>query len=239
MRRDAFLWATGLVVVAVVTASVFVGWKLWRVGSGTGDIAAIEGAVAGWGAFLLGSIAAVVALIAYAVSTRRPRLEVSVKLPFSQPNRPVLPYRDTPGMNLLQIDDAPTRWTARLSLRNRSRWAADSPHVKVELINMVGVQPDAGWSIVEQTRTAGIRVIEWNGAEPVYLERQLPDLNFSRARVRRQAIAAVALRITLAAEGFRHGPSDVKIRALPTDEWRTHLRLQTRSRWRRLIRWFE
>jgi len=189
LRRNGLLAASGIAVVMVL-ASAMIGTLLALTSSADlEDRLAEAGVIFGGVTLLLAAVAAVVALLAYAVSTGLPDLQLCVRFPFSSPNNPKF---------LADIQD--NGWvTARdfkqvygeILLRNNSGYSARNPAVTVRLDAMVFRQkilkqevlkmagqteaasvPRLGklpgeWAVIGFAHMAGITSVQWDGG-PAY-----------------------------------------------------------------------
>src|ERR1700730_9669519 len=88
MRRKSFLSTLGVVVVAVVLTAVILTVVALNSRASLADRLAEAGGVVAGATLLPAAIAAVVALVAYAVSSGAPDIQFKIHFPFSEPNNP-------------------------------------------------------------------------------------------------------------------------------------------------------
>jgi hypothetical protein len=143
---------------------------------------------------LLAAVAAVVALLAYAVSTGLPDIGLRVEFKDSSPNNPVFTgVTAAGGVVCCGLEDE-IRLTAKILLRNESAYSATNPAFVVRLHAMT-FQPlihnqeqrdkfEGNWTVTDSRPFAadigGFTEIQWDGG-PAYSihghsTRRLPDL---------------------------------------------------------------
>jgi len=125
----------------------------------TGDI--IAGAT-----LLLAVVAAVVALMAYAVSTGLPDLKVQIQFEFSYLNRPVFRAEIDENGDLRAARFKQTICT--IMVRNDSSYSARSPAIIVRLRGMafngeIERLQERGWVITNFANTQGVTEVQWDG----------------------------------------------------------------------------
>jgi hypothetical protein len=84
--------------------------------------------------FLLAVLAAIFAILAYAVSTRTPNLDVSFTFPGCEPNKPMVsrgPADANPGILLQPRAGAAGPLSARIMLNSKNRWTAENLLLRV------------------------------------------------------------------------------------------------------------
>jgi hypothetical protein len=104
-------------------------------------IAEIAGA-----AFLLAFLAAVFAILVYAVSTRTPNIDVTFAFPGCEPNKPVVsrgPADGSPGIPLQPRAGAAGPLSIAVMFTSKNRWTAE--HVLLRVL-LVGMALPATWS---------------------------------------------------------------------------------------------
>jgi hypothetical protein len=203
LRRRTFLAATGVAVIVVVLATVLLTVIPLSSFKTTSDRLTWAGDVLVGATLLLAAIAAIVALVAYAVSTGLPDLQFSVQFGDSAPNNPVFEA---------DIQDGALRSKVvignfgKVLLRNSSGYSAKNPAVIVRLQTMFFIPRDRvsferEWASMETADVSdwlarkttdghriaelieGLTVVQWDGG-PTYSvhghsTRRLPDLQFS------------------------------------------------------------
>ena len=170
----------------------------------TADRLAAAGDVLVGATLLLAAIAALVALLAYAVSTGPPDLEISVRFPFSHPNNPkfVADFLQ-PGRlrakSFKQIDGS-------IQLRNNGGYSAKNPAVIVRLNAMAFRYQDSAWTMIDFATTVGAMAIQWDGGLAYSIHghstRRLPDLHLEDLDVLSQ-LGPPFLAIEILADGYR------------------------------------
>jgi hypothetical protein len=167
----------------------------------------------------LAIIAAVVALLAYAVSTGAPDIDMSIRLPLNgHPNN--LEVEVEPGSTRHSNGQAATdaevfavkafqQLVAMIQLCNRGRYSAVNPAVIVRLQAMMFTADSHAassnhWVSVEFASRFSIRVVQWDGGPwyPIHGDstRRLPDLHLNEVRITGGGDAGIRVRIL--ADGF-------------------------------------
>jgi hypothetical protein len=193
MRRDAGLRrkivgsAVLLLVTAAVAATVVAGILLWGSSGSHADRVAEIGDIFAATTLLLTVIAAVVAYLAYAVSTGIPDLKLRVCFGPSLPNQPVVTAEPRNG-RLEAVDSGQTAVTIRI--RNFGVFPAKDPAFIVQVQGME-FGPDvrdlnaAGWTVNEGSET-GITTVQMDGgpaySTPQGMVRHLPVLSLAGLR---------------------------------------------------------
>jgi hypothetical protein len=146
---------------------------------------------------LLAGIAAVVALLAYAVSTGLPDIQLCMRFPFSAVNNPKFEAdaQDDGRLKARQFKQV----RAELLLRNKSSYSAKNPAVIVRMNAMVFVHgfikqvsqtadpplflekdPLGEWVVIGYSNTNGTKEVQWDGGLNFSIHgnstRRLPDL---------------------------------------------------------------
>jgi hypothetical protein len=207
LRRRTFLSATGIAVILVVLATVLLTVIPLSSFKTTSDRLVWAGDVLVGATLLLAAIAAIVALVAYAVSTGAPDIQLSVQFGDSSPNKLAFKAeaRDSiPGALIMTSKNAER--LGKILLRNNSGYSARNPAVIVRLHGMFFRSSDPTsfereWAAMELAETQEftssataqivrsyvdknmLTMVQWDGG-PTYSVhghsiRRLPDLQFS------------------------------------------------------------
>ena len=134
LRRKVFLGATGAAVAVITTITAILTLLALTSSAHTADRLAAAGDVLVGATLLLAAIAALVALLAYAVSTGAPDIQLSVQFDRSTPNNPAF-EADIEGGGALKAKTF-TRNLGKVLLRNNSGYSAKNPAVIVRLHGM-------------------------------------------------------------------------------------------------------
>jgi hypothetical protein len=175
-----------LVVAGVVLATaVLVTIALSSSASVADRLAAAADVFAG-ATLLLAIIAALVALLAYAVSTGPPDLRLSVRFEFSYPNEPVFTANVESNGWIKAKEFKQT--CAVISFRNYSGYSAKNPALIVRAQAMAflpnQVPSNESWIQIDFVNTVGMTAVQWDGG-PMYSihghsVRRLPSLDLGR-----------------------------------------------------------
>lgn len=216
--RSLFLALVILAIaIGLVSVSILAVLISKEFGDPTQSLVAV-GDVAAFGTLYFAVVASVVALVAYQVASRRPDLTVSIKFPFSEINRPVLPHVEpaTTGSQLVALDET-VDLKAELWLSNKTNFSARNPYVRLELVNLAGLAVPKDWNLLK-TGAGGVTQIEWDGGDrSVHDRRDLPVVTFAGVKMLRGA-SEYRLDIHVAAEGFaRKFP--IRVELLPREAW--------------------
>lgn len=219
--RRVLLWTIGITVAATAVVTVIFTVMALSSSASTADRLAAAGDVLVGATLLLAAIAAVVALLAYAVSTGTPDLQLQVHFIRSFPNNPVFAANTQDDGALKAI----TEYNGKILVRNDSGYSAKNPAVIVRLDAMFFKPYDAtffeGWASMETADTIQVTgqldeltVVQWDGG-PTYSihgnsTRRLPDLQFSYLW-HIPEWGKPALTFEILAEGYR------KVITLPVD----------------------
>lgn len=187
LRRKIVRSAVLLLVAAAVAATVVAGILLWASSASLADRVAEIGDIFGATTLLLTVIAAVVAYLAYAVSTGIPDIKLRVCFGPSLPNQPVVTAEPKNG-RLEAVDSGQTAVTIRI--RNFGVFPAKDPAFIVQ-VQGIEFGPDvrdlnaAGWTVNEGSET-GITTVQMDGG-PAYstpggMVRDLPVLSLAGLR---------------------------------------------------------
>jgi hypothetical protein len=228
MRRDSalgrmVLLGTTAAVVAVITlATVILTIIALTSSTDTANRLAAVGDVLVGATLLLAAIAALVALLAYAVSTGLPNLKISIEFDFSKPNNPAFSAEWKSDERLTAFNSRQLR--GKVSLRNDSGYSARNPAVVIWLRAMVYLpenhkttisdtdptsifaSPAGNWAVIDFIPQNGIDAVQWDGG-PTYSihghsTRKLPDLRLDGLSAIR-AWGVPVMMIEILAEGYR------------------------------------
>jgi hypothetical protein len=215
---------TLVTLAAAVTGAVLVVGSTvggWTLGLGTHDRVAIANTALVIYTCLLTAVAAFVALLAYLAATGRPALDIEITFNFSFPNEPV--FLSAPseegdwGRKILGFKQA----IARVTLQNKSVYAAKNVGVRVELKGLGGLGDQEGWQPVDFVTTVGVTAIQWDGGTDSIVHgqwsRALPALDFSD--VLELGRDDTALVVTLVADGVAPLSRRLPVRILDQDEY--------------------
>ena len=218
-RRHVMLYWFGTSVATIMLVTVvFAVLMVSSSGSYADRLAAVGDVLVG-ATLLLAVIAAVVGLLAYAVSTGMPDLAVSVQFPFSIPNNPLFDadiqqdvldrenYNSFKAKNHKQV-------FATILLRNDSGYSAKNPAVIVQLNGMAfsSPEPGQGWVVIDFASTMGVTAVQWDGGPTYSIHgtsiRRLPDLHLGNLQTFPMFGGPPFLMIQILADGYR---KDVKL----------------------------
>jgi hypothetical protein len=216
-RRVVFLGTIGIAVVVIMLATVIVTVIALTSSADTADRLAAVGDVLVAATLLLAAIAALVALLAYAVSTGLPDLKIRIEFESSRPNNPTFYAKPREGGRLAAGEGK--QLVGKVSLRNDSGYSARNPAVVVQLramvylpkdfrttpetdIDSIFAEPAGRWAVIDFIRQNGIAAVQWDGGSTYYghSTRDLP-------RLRLNGLVAIsdspAMIIEILAEGYR------------------------------------
>ena len=161
---------------------------------------------------LLAAIAAVVALVAYAVSSGAPDIQFKMHFPFSEPNNPIFTaewdQERAKAKNFKQLHPD-------VFLRNISSYSARNPAVIVRLGGMffrreaaesgeIGIPGE--WVVTGFSNTNGITEVQWDGGPEYSIHgkstRKLPDLRLDNLSFD-WALGIPEFTVEILAEGYR------------------------------------
>ena len=187
LRRKIVRVAVLALVGIAVSATAATALLLWLSSANLADRAAEIGDIFAGTTLLLTVVAALVAYLAYAVSTGMPHLKLQVCFGSSLPNQPMVTAECKNGQ-LEAKNSGPTVVTVRF--RNDGIYTAKDPAVIVRLEGMaftadVPSLNAAGW-IVNDSGETGVTAVQWDGG-PAYsvhggLVRELPVLSLDGLR---------------------------------------------------------
>jgi hypothetical protein len=185
-RRQILLGVIGiLVLVIALLTGICVYLTLSSSGSGYPDRLAEAGDIFSAATLLLTVIAALVALLAYAVTTGLPDLKVQLNFEFSWPNRPKFQAEIDENGWLRALNFKQT--SGSISIRNESGYSAKNPAVIVRFRGMAYVDEQnipSPWVVIDFVNTTGITAVQWDGGATYSIHgnsvRKLPSLNLQR-----------------------------------------------------------
>jgi hypothetical protein len=217
-QRRVLLRFTGAAVGGIVMISAILIIIALSSSASSPDRLAAAGDLLTGATFLLAVIAAIVALLAYAVSTGVPDIQVSVQFEYSIPNKPV--FKAKPDNNGWLTAEAFKQTTGRIVLRNKSSYSAKNPAVIVRLLGMAyhpgasNIAVNKEWTITNAINTVGITEVQWDGGATYSIHgqsvRRLPVLDLVNLQ-KTPAPDYPLLVFEILAEGYR------KEVALPVD----------------------
>jgi hypothetical protein len=211
--------------VLAILGAMFLGW---RFGMDRADLPTRVNTVVAVCAFVLVGATLIVALIAYIAATGQPDLHPELRFRMSFPNQPVLEvYR--PGEGRVR-QFRPWRQTeCQAIVRNKSRFAARNPGVRIELEGLGGLKEQDGWTILAWANMIGPTAIQWDGGADYLIHgrwsRTLPMLNFQDVFVQ-DHVESPALIVIVAADGLAPKRLRVPVRVLESDDYHEHTRQQ-------------
>jgi hypothetical protein len=214
--RSVLLWTIGISVAVITLVTVVLTVLALSSSASTADKLAAAGDVLVGATLLLAGIAAVVALLAYAVSTGSPDLRISVEFGGYSPNNPGF-RGDILNNGVLETELAPVQF-GQVFLHNGSGYSAKNPAVIVRLHGMYFAPDDRSffqdWASMEiayvpDILTPGcdfLTAVQWDGG-PTYSihgrsTRRLPDLQFSHLWHRPER-GKPSLTFEILADGYR------------------------------------
>jgi hypothetical protein len=216
-----FLRATAAVTAGTLLVTVILMILALTVRANLADRMAETAVVIAGATLLLAIIAAVVALLAYAVSTGVPHIDISIRLPLDGlPNN--VEVEVEPGSsghsNRQGVTDTEVfavkafqQLVAMIQMRNRSRYAAVNPAVIVRLQAMMFAADSLAansnhWVSIDFTNRFSIRAVQWDGGPwyPIHGDstRRLPDLHLNKLRILPEE-GEPAFVFEILADGFR------------------------------------
>ena len=221
LRRHVFLGATAAATAGTLSTTVILMILALTARANLADRMAETAVVIAGATLLLAIIAAVVALLAYAVSTGAPDIDMSIRLPLDgRPNNPEFEVKpgSTRHSNGQAIADAEVfavkafnQLVAMIQLCNRSRYSAVNPAVIVRLQAMMFTADSLAassnhWVSVEFVNRFSIRAVQWDGGPwyPIHGDstRRLPDLRLNELRIIPEE-GTPAFVFEILADGFR------------------------------------
>jgi len=221
LRRRAFLGVTAAAAAGTLLVTVILMILALTARAELADRMAEAAVVISGATLLLALIAAVVALLAYAVSTGTPHIAISIRFPLDgRPNNPDVevepgsrrhPHRQAvPDAEVFTVK-AFGQLTTMIQLSNRRRYSAVNPAVIVRLQAMTFTVDSLAassnhWVAVELANRFSIRAVQWDGGPwyPIHGDstRRLPDLHLNELRIIRDK-EPPAFVFEILADGFR------------------------------------
>jgi hypothetical protein len=216
LRRKVFLLATGAAGALTIVITVILTALAWTAKADLADRVAEAGAIFAGAALFLAAIAAVVALLAYAVSTGLPDVLLKVEIPGSTPNNLTFEARIDEQVGLLAEAAGPL--TGKLFLRNLSSYSANNPAVIIRLCDMVfrrSVSSPPEWVLIDYDEGGITKAIQWDGGPAYSIHgnsiRRLPDFPLGYLWYTGKDGSKPMITVEILAEGYR------KVRSLPVD----------------------
>ena len=221
LRRRVFLCVTAAATAGTLLVTVILMVLALTARANLADQMAETTVVIAGATLLLAIIAALVALLAYAVSTGAPQIDISIRLPlYGHQNN--LEFEVEPGNARHSNGPAITgaevftvkafqQLVAMIQLCNRSRYSAVNPAVIVRLEAMIFAADSLAassnhWVPVEFANRFSIRAVQWDGGPwyPIHgnSTRRLPDLHVNELRILPEE-GPPAFVFEILADGFR------------------------------------
>lgn len=213
LSRRVFLGGITVAVTGTMLATIVLTVLALTSTADLPDRLAAAGDVLVGATLVLAAIAAIVALLAYAVSTGEPDLRINVMFnPDLMGNNPAFEIEETVDSSFYPVKEfVPTVATVRA--RNDSAYSANNPAVIVRLESMFfRVESlrarDNDWVPIEFGTRKTVTAVQWDGG-PAYSvhggsTRRLPDLPMDSLIIDRGKEATdPALSIEILAEGYR------------------------------------
>jgi hypothetical protein len=150
-------------------------------------------------------LAGIVAIAAYAIASGQPDLDAVIRFEFSEPNSPRFYLARDPG-------EDPSHWplesfkqlTGRVTLTNRSRYAARNPGIRIRFDGISGLGDIPGWDTAVFTHMVGVTEIQWDGGADRMIHgewsRNLPGINLFGASWLRH-LGTPTMTVTVVADG--------------------------------------
>jgi hypothetical protein len=217
LLRRVFLLATGAAVAITIVIAVILTALALTAKADLADRMAEAAAIFAGATLLLAAIAAVVALLAYAVSTGPPDLLLKVEVPESKPNTLAFESIIDPRS---QLPAAERLFDWMLFLRNLNGYSANNPAVIVRFHHMgfgrsswrTSISEE--WVAIDTDDEEMIRAIQWDGGPSYSIHgnsvRRLPDIRMTNLWYRGDGIQPM-ITVEILAEGYK------KVRSLPVD----------------------
>jgi hypothetical protein len=207
-RRRIILIASGAFVLIAGLATAATAIALSVSSASLADRAAEISDVFAGTTLSLTIVGALVALLAFAVSTGGPDLKLQIRFESSHPNRPV--FKALVENGWLKAERS-GQTTGTISVRNDSIYPAKNLAIVVRLEGMAFAGEmhnlkQAGWVINEFAGNADIEVAQWDGSSTALIHghsaRQLAVLDLAGLRILRGSQGGT-LRFDLLADGYR------------------------------------
>lgn len=211
MLRLGIVFTTVLVLAVTIVGVIRTLTRGWSYGISSNDHVAVLNAVVALAAFVLVAAALVIALLAYIAATGRPNLEPYIF--FTSAMRGTHPNELVARVFKDGKLDSSIDWRLTVVLRNRSKYAARNPGVRVDFGHLLATTEwSAGWSIVEDPNFVRMAV-HWDGGADYVIHgrwtRTLPQLSLHNAVVVLNP-NPIPMYVTIAADGF--GPKEFTFR---------------------------
>jgi hypothetical protein len=191
------------------------------------EAAARVTASAAVGTYVLALVASLVAIAAYRLSVRTPRLSLELTFPGGRPGELVLVREDKEESGFFALYSIPTvrKKELKLRLHNISAHPATTLSVRLTFTGLVGPEKVRGWARVvspDQASTADFMwALQWRAGdrslEGGWFE-DLPSIDLTNVRV--SARDEVKLVKDVIAEGYREVSNELQIRTMSFAEWR-------------------
>ena len=215
LLRKVFLRTAVAAVAVTIVITVILAALALTAHADLADRMAEAGAVFTGATLLLAIIAAVVALLAYAVSTGLPDLWFKVEVKESAPNNLVFEAIIDDKVGLL-AKTRPLR--GNLYLRNLSGYSANNPAVIIRLYHMVfrcDISTGGGMGPNRIRRRARSKAIQWDGGPAYSIHgnsvRRLPDFPLGFLWYTGEDGSKPMITVEALAEGYK------KVRSIPVD----------------------
>jgi hypothetical protein len=217
VRRRALLRTIWITVAATAMVSAAFTVLVLSSSASTADRLAAAGDVLVGATLLLAAIAAVVAVLVYAVSTGTPDIQLRAQFHTAASNNPVFDVITRADNGDLYVD---IETLGEVRLRNKSGYSAKNPAVIVRLHGMCFQHEtfSAGgpeWVDIDFSGENLITSVQWDGGPTYSIHgnsiRRLPDLSLGYLRYIRESRVIPALTFEILADGYR------KIIFLPVD----------------------
>lgn len=128
-----------LLLVAVIVALIIVALVTWESSSSSADrLGLIANEIAG-ATFVLAVLASIFAILAYAISTRSPKIEPVLIFPGCEPNKPIVRrghLDNAPGTPLHSGSASAGPLSVEVGLHSQNRWAAAHVMLRMRLVDM-------------------------------------------------------------------------------------------------------
>jgi hypothetical protein len=137
--RTVLLAVAVVLLVAITVALIIVGLLTWASPLSTADRLGLAANEIAGATFALAVLASIFAILAYAVSTRTPKIEPVLIFPNCQPNKPVVSKAqgdNAPGTPLQARVGIAGPLSIEVGLDSQNRWAAAHVTLRIRLVNM-------------------------------------------------------------------------------------------------------
>lgn len=221
VRRKLLLAIYSLLLVMALTAILLISNLLLLSKANLSDRLAEVADVIAAGTAVLGVLAGLVALQAYAAATGLPNLEVQVWFSTSAKNMPVFLAEEV-SADILQTTEPSQQTTATISLHNKSSYSARDPVVTVKispiLSSLNGRLPLGGewipFQLPDESLGSREMVIQWDGGAGNIIHghslRRLPDLQLGALSCHRSE-RPPQMRVDIMADGGYRRHADLRL----------------------------